>query len=1274
MTMTIAPMTHTNPYVGPRAYMDGERLYGRQRELRELLNLLIADRIVILYSPSGAGKTSLIQASLIPALKQKHFHVLPVARVRLQPPPESAQVLKKQNRYLLSLLMSLEAEVPQPEQLTPEQLATADLAEYLKQRSEVTGNEDEQVLIFDQFEEILTVEPTNLAAKMDFFEHIGKALRDKRLWALFSIREDYLAALDPYRNLLPTRLLNRFRLDLLGAEAAKLAISGPAHQAGVDFTAEATEKLVDDLRRARVQDLEGSSKWQAGLYVEPVQLQVVCRNLWQNLDPSTTRITAEDISAVEDVDTALANYYAESVRTIADERGLRERRIRTWFDKHLITPQKTRGMVPQDENESGGLDNTTIRALVNSHLVRAEQRHGSVWFELSHDRLIEPIHLNNANWRKANSQPWQAQAELWYGEGNPAGLLLGGEALDSAESWLASHHDEVLPVEREYLKASGEARRRRRIIRFSVISVVGVIVIALALVFSFYLNAEEQKRIAEDNTLLFRQQKKTAVALGYEANSQREGAKTAEAIADSRALLNRLSMQSLFHLDDRPDLALLLGVEAARLGDRVGDIVDVQAILLQALTQYPHLRAYLRGHPRSVNSISFSPDGTLLASAGCGEFNELGKTCLEGEVRFWDMKTSQMVGTPHLAHTGFIGTLAFSPDGKTLATGGEDGKVIFWDVALQKPTGQDLTTPQSVTSLTYSRDGNLLAITNETAPGQGSEVIVWNTATQERRSFAGHVGSVSSAAFSPDGQVLAAGGLDTSIILWSVANGEQVTTPLKGHKAAVTTVAFSPNGNLLASGGWDSNVVLWELDTYQPISPTLSGHTDKITNLAFSPDGNTLASASEDKTIILWDAARPRLIDQFTGHDDIVRTVAFSPDGTTLASGSGTNDRSIILWDVLTASALGETLASSPTGPGYSVTISPDSKTLAVTGNDNIIRLWDVATRQPVNMTLTSEGGPFFGVAFNMDGEIAAAHSDSTVVLWDLATGRPRNTKITGLDEVQAVAFSPTSPLLASGSCAARSGLDGTCREARVQLWDVANLQPAGQPLPGVITSVLSLAFSRDGKWLAAGTCASGSTGICRKGEVHIWDVTTRAPVRPPLEGYDGGVRSLAFSPDGKWLASGSCTRQELLETSCQEGEVRLWDTAGWQPGVLAGHGAEVVGVGFSPDNRMLASGSREAIILWDVATRQPLGTLITGRGNTLLSLAFSPDGKTLASGSVEGQVVLWAASPDEWLEKACAMANRNLSLEEWHNFYGSEPYRTTCPALPVGEGVPANP
>jgi hypothetical protein len=366
----------------------------------ELLNQLTADRIVLMYAVSGAGKTSLLRAGLIPGLQERAFDVLPVMQVRTEPASGITA-----NRYLFSALQWLETARPVDDRLGPQALAQMNFGDYLRR----FGPAGDRVLLFDQFEDVLRLDPTDIDAKRGFFAVVGEVLRDRGVWALFSMREEYVAGLEPYLKLLPTQLDSRFRLGLLTPAAARQAVCGPAAQAGIPFRPETAAELVDDLRKTQVQRLDARTvDIKLGPYVEPVQLQVVCQLVWERLPPTAKEIGPEILQGLN-VNRILEDYYSQKVAAAARAARVGEGRIRNWVEERLITSQGLRGQALKGYPKSDGLKNDVIDSLIGSYLLRSEQRLGGTWFELAHDRLLEPIRRSNAAWR------WRRlKRRLWY--------------------------------------------------------------------------------------------------------------------------------------------------------------------------------------------------------------------------------------------------------------------------------------------------------------------------------------------------------------------------------------------------------------------------------------------------------------------------------------------------------------------------------------------------------------------------------------------------------------------------------------------------------------------------------------------------------------------------------------------------------------------------------------------------------------------------------------------------------------------------------------------
>lgn len=485
------------------------------------------------------------------------------------------------------------------------------------------------------------------------------------------------------------------------------------------------------------------------------------------------------------------------------------------------------------------------------------------------------------------------------------------------------------------------------------------------------------------------------------------------------------------------------------------------------------------------------------------------------------------------------------------------------------------------------------------------EVRLWQVADSKLLLICkGHAGWVHCVTFSPDGKLLSSASSDHTVKLWNVTDGKCIRT-LTGHTQRVRSLAFSPDGKLLVSGSSDSTVRIWTIAKGQCLN-ILKGHKSFIWSVAFSPDGMMVASGSEDGTIKLWDAETGNCLKTLSGHTRWVRTVAFSPDSETLASGGG--DRTVKLWDVSKGTCR-QTLEGH-TQRLRALAFSPDGAMLASGGGDHTVRLWDCGTGGCLR-TLHGHSSRLTSVAFSPDGKLlASGGEDLSVRLWQVTTGQCLKNWQGYASWVQSVVFSPDGTILASSS-----------EDRKVRLWNLEDTETKENlhysPLPTLLEGhtgwVCSVAFSPNGKMLA-----SASSDY----SVKLWDVATRK-CTATLVGHTRWIRSVAFSPDGKTVAS--CSGDYT---------VKLWDVATAKcRKTLQGHTGWLWSVAFSPDGLTVASASEDTSVrLWDVRTGNCLATFV-GHNSWIQSVAFSPDGKLLASGSCDCTIRLWDLEKEECLK-----------------------------------------
>lgn len=618
-----------------------------------------------------------------------------------------------------------------------------------------------------------------------------------------------------------------------------------------------------------------------------------------------------------------------------------------------------------------------------------------------------------------------------------------------------------------------------------------------------------------------------------------------------------------------------------------------------------------------LTTVAVSPDGRLIAT---GDF--------AGRIHLWVSGNITPRAQAIQAHKSRVSSLAFSPDGQTLASAGDEG-LKLWSSADGRPLKPALSYTKQVWSVTFSRDGKLLASGDEEG-----HIRLWNADThapigQPLR----HGAAVWSLAFGADG-MLASGGADETIRLWSVRNTKAPVRILRGHIQDVWSLAFSADGRTLVSGGDDWTVRFWDVATGLPHSDTpIVLHTDKVWAVSFHPSDAQAVSASLDGTLRLWDANTGTSPTQpLRGHSDGIRGVSYSADGQQIVSVS--HDHSLRLWTLASRPALRSDLPE-PVKRGIETSFFYGNQRFEAMQDGSALRIWHAAQGKHVDLPLQGPPDPVRVTVFSADGRLVVAGGKSgRLRRWDTVSGTNLGSPIQAHQgEITALALSADGRVLASGG-----------EDQMLSLWDARTGQPQELVIPRQEKSIRVLALSPNGRLVAF---SNGDRFL------HLWDVQTRVPLNnPPLPSHEDTISQLAFSPDGRLLASGG---EDLA--------LHLWDTLTGlpQPSPLKVHEDNISSLAFSPDGRTLASGGGDGRLqLWDSTTGAPIGPPIERHQSHILGLAFSPDGKTLTG---HGERTSEWLAPQSWPDALCHKLSRNASLKEWRNWAGTEIDYVEAPA-----------
>jgi WD40 repeat protein len=775
----------------------------------------------------------------------------------------------------------------------------------------------------------------------------------------------------------------------------------------------------------------------------------------------------------------------------------------------------------------------------------------------------------------------------------------------------------MLEVSFDTLRQRERERRRAQLWRLAGASVLLVAILAGLIVYGVLQSKGRQEQAADAQTQRGLVTAQTAVT------------EERTAVAQSR----QLAIQSASLLKTSPDLPLLLSLEALR----TADTAEARQSLFKALTGDSASISYLRPAAKTTwDALAVSRDGQTLVSAG-----------QDGGLTFWNLAADPPTPRRVEAHAGQVNALVLSGDGTTLASAGDDGLVRFWDMARRQPleaqpvpkqefkvnavalgrdglvalgsgdsakivlwdtaAGQpvaELDDPAgfSVSSLAFSPDGQTLA-----SSGVGGDTILWDLASKQQR-HAEFVKDTRSVSFSPDGQWLAAGSLQ--LIVRKTADFEPFELPLSDAPAYVTA-AFSPDGRSVASASTKGNATVWDVDTRKIANGPWQLKIGSLDALAWSPDSSTLFASGEDGVI-----ARVSLhsmpLRRGLAVDREVAGFGFLPGGKLLVAATGTDSgqSTLSLWDPASLKKIADSPAGAdPLGP---LGVTRDGKTL-VTGNfQGKLLFWDVARRQAIGDPVPAfDDNRVDRVVFSPDGSTVAALSPGPEVrFWNVASRqRLPSTLRADPEYARDVVFTP------DGAHVFTAGDKGEIIE-----WDWRSGQAVGAPIQ-VGKSVEALALSPDGRTLAAGEAGDHDS------RVTLWSTETRAMAGTPLVGHKDIVRAVAFSPDGRFLAS-----------SGDDGFAILWDL-----------------------------GSRQGIARLDYGVKVTSGDGSAATPRSINHVAFSPDGTALVTDGPEQGLLVWEIDVKAWQRRAYRIANRSLTPEEWRRYIGgSTPYRQTCPPAPT--------
>ncbi|AKG23673.1 nSTAND1 domain-containing NTPase [Calothrix sp. 336/3] len=1097
---------------------------GRQQDINRLLERITrADyKLTVVHGPSGVGKSSLLKAGLIPALKQKVIG----ERIPL------SVFLSVYTDWLTTLGRNLNQAIVQTEVTVAQDFYPSIILEKLRALAERNYT---IILIFDQFEEFFFVNK-QAHERNQFYQFFSEILNIPYVKVILSLREDYLHYLLELERLCAASQADNYDLGVINKNILDKDIryylgnfpSKDAISIIHNLTKRSHHELKDELIHQLVKDLTVD-----GNTVHPIELQIVGAQL--QTENITTLMEYQKCGGCEKL---IQRWLEEVIKDcgreneqlswkllfeLTDEKGTRPLKTNTELVAALLKEANEAEKVTASLSSFTTLE-LVLDILVGSGLVLQVRQESGDRYQLVHDYLVEPIRQKN-NYgivaelekvrfeknraevaRKLSQEQLTLVLQRRLREARAAGIVLGIMSASIGGLWWQADTQRRAAV-RQTLRAE----RSETNLRISAVTAASEALFASNKEFDALLESlRAWRRLKQAGDVPPDTKMRVVTALQQAVYGVTE--------------INRLEAHTdiVWGVTFSPNGQFL----ASGSRDRSVKIWRPDGSLLQSL----------KAHTDSITSLSFSPDSQTLVSASIDKTVQMWRfNPITGEFDPQPYKTLK-------AHGDWVYSVNFSPSGEFLATGSKDNSVKIW-----RRDGQLLKTITGhqgwVNWVSFSPDNKSIVSASD-----DKTIKIWGLDGNLLTTLSGHTEGVTVVAFSPDGKTLASAGRDKTVRLWRrQGNKFRLYKTLRQHSSTVWSLSFSHDGQKLASAGDDNAVNLWKIDG--SLEKTFKGHSDAVVSVAFSPDSKYLASASYDKTIKLWSLEPPRL-PVLRGHEDRVLSVAWSPDSTLLASGS--RDHTVKLWQRENSSQ-GDTMRLYQTLKGHenrvaSVSFSPDGEILASGSYDKTIKLWQRDGR--LLKTLTGHDGSVMSVSFSPDGKLlVSSGKDKTVRIWD-RQGNLLKTLTGHRGWVNSVSFSPDGQVIASAS-----------DDQTVKLWRKdGTLLRTFSPHD---SWVLGVSFSPTDNLLAS---ASWDNTV----RLWRWDGTL---LKTLLRGYSDSVNAVTFSPNGEILAAASF-----------DSTVKLWSRDGKLIKTLSGHRGPVMSVSFSPDGQTLASASDDdTIILWNL-------------------------------------------------------------------------------------------